>query len=151
MADTPLILREDPCAPSNTTPFRFVRKFTDSDGREVLELMGQWRWDVSIAKELASEKSVVRQLDVRSFRSWLAQSPHMVDRANALGREIDRTAPLIGIPFRLGGEELLIILDGWNRMWRAYRLGRHEYPAILLSEEEEKYIRLGGDWSALDR
>lgn len=143
-------VREDPCAPKiDLSPIPLVIKGTSAAGREALQFL-DWRWDVAAAKEIAHGREANDQLDVASMRSWLSQNPNLIDREYALGDDIDASLPLIVVPLRHKRGTSPVVLDGWNRLYRAYLLGDEVCPAIVLSSEEERRIRLAGAWDVLD-
>lgn len=111
---------------------------TDTDRDEFTFLTHTW--DVTAAVALADG------LEARSF--VVASAAHLlplirVDREYAAGADL--SVPLVVVPFRLApGQVSPLVIDGWHRLWRAQAEGVSHLPCKVLTQAQEKQVRLEG-------
>ena len=102
-------------------------------GREVFRLLA-WAWDIGEAHRLAAGHPV-RQVDIgglAGFASLIRVNPAHLD-------EVDLAVPILIAPVPELGN---LVIDGWHRVHRALRDGVTVLPARMLSEADEKQIRI---------
>jgi hypothetical protein len=103
------------------------------NGREVFRFLA-WTWDISQAHRLAAGYPT-RQVDIAGqagFAALIHVDPAHVD-------EVDLAAPILIAPVPGLGN---LVIDGWHRVHRALRDGHTVLPARMLSEADEKQIRI---------
>jgi hypothetical protein len=150
MTDNQFVSSDDPYELNGTVPMQIVHKETGPHGEEVIAF-AVWRWDVTAAKAIAAGSAPNAQLNVQGFRSDLRQCRNMIDKERALAPDFDASQPLITTEVNIRGTSIPLILDGWNRLYRAYRMGIAFIDAYNLSSDEERQVRLTGPWWELDR
>jgi hypothetical protein len=63
----------------------------------------------------------------------------------------DLSIPIIAVPFYQDGKLGRVVIDGWHRIHKAYRLGMQYLPARVLTWGEAKSIRMSGcPWEIQD-
>ena len=102
-------------------------------GREVFRLLA-WAWDVCEAHRLAGGYPV-HQVDIGGLAGF-ASLIH-VDPAHVY--EVDLAVPILIAPVPELGN---LVIDGWHRIHRALRDAITVLPARMLSEADEKQIRI---------
>jgi hypothetical protein len=104
-------------------------------GREIFRF-GYWAWDITAGLALVADQQPVPTdiTVVRGIASLIRINPAQVARA-------DLTRPLLVAPILGAG---LFIIDGWHRVHRALQTDVSHLPARLLTEDDERAIRLSG-------
>jgi hypothetical protein len=93
-----------------------------------------WAWDIGEAQRLAAGYPV-QQVDIgglAGFASLIRVDPAHVD-------EVDLAVPILIAPVPELGD---LVIDGWHRVHRALRDGVTVLPARMLSDADEKQIRI---------
>jgi hypothetical protein len=102
-------------------------------GREVFRFLA-WTWDISQAHRLAAGYPIQR-VDIAGLAGFAALIH--VDPAHL--DEVDLAAPILIAPVPELGD---LVIDGWHRVHRALRDRVTVLPARMLSEADEKQIRI---------
>jgi hypothetical protein len=134
-----------------TTPLRGMnRGRREADNTEFYEYVG-WRWNVDRAKEIIGDRVPRVHVDVSEAYRHLKPNLEMIDEEHVVNDGVDLTQPLIGLVLRIGGEESLVVIEGWDRVYRARHDGIDTLPVRILTPREEREIRLEGLWDLLDQ
>ena len=102
-------------------------------GSEVFRFLA-WAWDIGQAHRRAADYPV-HQVDIGGlarFASLIRVDPAHVD-------EVDVAVPILVAPVPELGN---LVIDGWHRVHRALRDGVTVLPARMLTEADEKQIRI---------
>lgn len=115
-------------------------------------------WDVAKAWSLVAAQTpdgtiVVDEWARAMFRAPSAEA--MLDKSRiyalsvyvnttwCLDNDIDLTRPILIASTPLSdGESLVIPIDGYHRLWRAWHDGVETLPAIVLTAEQEQEVRI---------
>lgn len=111
-----------------------------------------WAWDVQVAQALTAQNPI--------FALYLADLPEdatsavEIDETYALSDAVDLTRPLmlVQLPERApSGEAVLVIIDGYHRLYKARRTNADVLTCVFLSAEQERAARLDPDVATILR
>ena len=139
---------------------------------EVFRLLAA-SWDVAKAKKITAGRTPNITVPVKpTAENWLGVAPveveeaerkqreeakpgevyHIragfvgVNREHAMSDKVDLSVPLLAVMVGKGKSRGMFIIDGWHRVYKAYRQGVESLPAIVLLAAEERACRLSGEW-----
>lgn len=115
------------------------------------------RWDVAKAWALVAEQTATDTINVENFARAMfgAPSPEAmadktriyfgvgVDAAWCIENDLDLTRPVLVVSRPLSdGEPITIPIDGYHRLYKAWHDGIESLPAILLTADQERKVRI---------
>lgn len=65
-----------------------------------------------------------------------------IDIEKAMSDEVDYSIPLLVAPMLGGKTTSFMVIDGWHRLFKAYKVGIKELPAFVLSTAETRLVTL---------
>jgi hypothetical protein len=144
-------IKDAEAAGHRSVPIRTMDRWRrESDDAEVFSHLG-WTWNVDLAKEIVGKRPARVHVDVASTYRHLEPNLEMIDRERTMSEAVALGEPLIGLILRMGGEDSLVIIEGWDRVYRAHHDRTYTLPVRVLTSEEEREIRLEGLWDLLDQ
>lgn len=108
----------------------------DSSQVEWFQMLA-WRWNITVAKQLAQGREPQGRLDPGAWKGMLGLLAINIEHA----ARVDLSEPLIVVPVPNGG---MLIIDGWHRLYKALDTGVAELYAVVLTAEEELACRIFG-------
>ena len=129
----------------------FRQSLPDSQRNETYRFF-MVRWDIVKARFLIRERSTspdMLQVGITAHTYGLDKpqtrdSWAYVDEARAMSQEIDTTIPVILalIQGDEGEKPKPILIDGLNRLYKAFREGKETIPCYVLTPDEERLCRI---------
>lgn len=113
---------------------------------------GVWLWDIVIAQYLiAKQPRQVVPVDVEEIMKAyglpktadvMQVSWFYIDEKRVMSEEIDTKKPIIFTRFYVQGELRMVLIDGLQRVVKAYRTGERVLYAYMLTPEEDTLCRI---------